>query len=119
MVVDREPGSAVFAFYEAWNDRDLDRCQALLDPRCTIEDRIHGEVVTGLTAARNWLARRAEMSADTVVEVVRVLTEGDWVVAETTSRAPNLPREEHRCEIDHVCRGRIRTARIYERREPT
>jgi limonene-1,2-epoxide hydrolase len=113
-MADPEPGSTVFAFYEAWNDRDLDRCQALLDPRCAIEDRIHGELITGRAEARSWLNRRAETRPNTVVEVVRLLSEGDWVVAETASRAPDESGEEHRCEVDEVSHGLICSIRIYE-----
>lgn len=114
MLADAEPGSTLFAFYEAWNDRDLERCQALLHPRCTIDDRLQGELIAGQADALAWLARRAAARPDTVTEVIRLLTEGDTVVAETASRAPGMSGEERRCEVDEIRRGRICNVRIYE-----
>jgi len=107
-----EPSASVYAFYEAWNDRDLDRCAALLHPRCTIEDLAHGAIIAGREAGRSWLHDRALAYPDGVVEVVQLVTEGRWVVAETLLRA-TARTEKRSCEVDQVEQGLIVTSHIY------
>jgi ketosteroid isomerase-like protein len=113
-----DPSSTVYAMYEAWNDRDLDRCAALLHPACAIEDVSGGELADGRQAGRHWLARRARAHPHGIVEVMRMIAEGPWVAAETVLRGSAVGADERWCEVDEVREGLIVGLHIYRGRQP-
>jgi steroid delta-isomerase-like uncharacterized protein len=72
--------------YEAFNRHDLDRVVAGVTDDFELFDVAQGETYSGPDGFRVWLETWLRAMPDVQAEVVNLLVEGDWVVAEHQGR---------------------------------
>jgi steroid delta-isomerase-like uncharacterized protein len=114
----------VRGLYDSWNAKDLDRVEAYAHPDCRVNNVAFGGSVAFKDYGRNW----ATAFPDGQVEVTRLTTEGDCVVAELIGRgthrgplegpagtipATNRKVEARLVEIWEFRNGKIAAGRVY------